>query len=116
MVSVSYFLNYETLLQHTTDVLLQNATKVYYKMCEVFYYKNVTVLLRNMTVITKCEVYCKMTRHIPKIKTFILYFYSLIHLSMTFSHNKSNGIKNLETCPKNEFFTMETLNITSKNN
>ena len=69
-----YYKMRQTLLQNATAILLQNATEVYYKMCQVFYYKmrqllqngsgfllqNVTVLLQNETVITKCDVYYKL--------------------------------------------------------
>ena len=49
-------------------ILLQKTTKVYHKMCHVFYYKMqqfsfkmwqlqiVTILLQNGTVITKCDI------------------------------------------------------------
>ena len=67
--------------------------------------------------ITKCEGYYKMCRHCAKLNMLILRF--LIHLSIVmhtlgFSHNKTNCIRNLETCPKSEFFTMETLHLTNK--
>ena len=54
MDTVSYLVHH--------DDLLQNATKVYYKMREVFYDKMrqllqiETILLRHVTVITKCDV------------------------------------------------------------
>ena len=53
-VTVSYLIHY--------DSLLQNATEIYYKMLQVFYYKMrqllqiATVLLQNATVITKLGV------------------------------------------------------------
>ena len=56
----------QKLLQNVTAILLQNATEVYYKMCQVFYFKmrqllqNAMILLQNATVITKCDVYCKL--------------------------------------------------------
>ena len=50
------------LLQNATAVLLENATKVYYKFRQVFYYKNVIILLQNATVIAKCDCYYKMER------------------------------------------------------
>ena len=105
-ITVSYLICYASLLQNATDVitkcdsffitkrdrsllqngsgfLLQNATEVYNKMRQVFYYKcdsfitkcdsyykmrrfyykmrqllqNATILLQNTTVITKCNVY-----------------------------------------------------------
>ena len=55
----------QTSLQNATVILLQNATKVYYKMHQ-FYYKiqqllqNATILLQNATVITKCDVHYKL--------------------------------------------------------
>ena len=60
-----------------------------------------------------------MRRRRPKLNIFIIC--SLIHLKIAmytlgFSHNKSNCIRNLETCPKKEFFTMELLPITNKSN
>ena len=48
------------------QVLLQNATKVYYKIRQVFYYKMrqllqiVMILLQNAEVIMKCDVYYKL--------------------------------------------------------
>ena len=53
-VTVSHLIRY--------DSLLQNATEVYYKIRQVFYYKmrqlleNETNLLQKATVITKCDV------------------------------------------------------------
>ena len=38
-VTVSYLIYYDSLLQNTIAILLQNATEVYYKMRQVFYYK-----------------------------------------------------------------------------
>ena len=34
----SYLTHYDSLLHDATAVLLQNATEVYYKMCQFFYY------------------------------------------------------------------------------
>ena len=54
MDTVSYLVHH--------DDLLQNATKVYYKMRELFYDKMrqllqiETILLQHVTVITKCDV------------------------------------------------------------
>ena len=66
----------QILLQNTTATLLQNATKVYYKMRRVFCYKMrqfyykmrqllkiVIILLQNTTVITKCDVYYKLRQY-----------------------------------------------------
>ena len=38
-----------------TDILSQNTMKVYYKMCQF-----IQTLLRNVIIITKCDVYYKM--------------------------------------------------------
>ena len=38
-------------MQHATAILLQNAKRVYYKMCQVFYQKNATALLQNATIL-----------------------------------------------------------------
>ena len=58
-------------------LLLQNATKIYYKMHQDFYYKMqqfydkmrlllqiATMLLQNATVIIKCDVYYKLRQNI----------------------------------------------------
>ena len=60
-------------LQNATAILLQNVTEVYYKMPQVFYYKMrqfyykmrqllqiAIILLRNATVITKCNIYYRL--------------------------------------------------------
>ena len=47
-----WFIHYDTLLQNSTDIiksLFQNASE--------FLLQNATILLQNMTVITKCNVY-----------------------------------------------------------
>ena len=44
----------QILLRNATTILLQNATKVYYKMRQVLL-NNTTVLLHNATVISKCN-------------------------------------------------------------
>ena len=49
----------QMLLWNATVILLQNVTKVYCKLRPAFYYKNATVLLQNMTVITKCDDFVK---------------------------------------------------------
>ena len=57
---VPYLVHYDTLLQYATVTLSQNATKVYFKMRQVFYYKmrqfyyKMRQLLQNATFITKC--------------------------------------------------------------
>ena len=38
-VTVSHLIYYDSLLQNTIAILLQNVTEVYYKMRQVFYYK-----------------------------------------------------------------------------
>ena len=62
-VAVSYLIHYDSLLQNATDImtkcgsnLLQNATEVYYKMCQVFYYKMRQFIL-------KCDVYYKLQQY-----------------------------------------------------
>ena len=65
-------------IQNATTVLLQNATQVYYKMRQ-FFVTNVTVLLLNATVITKCDVYYKIaTVHTLALITSTLNTYTLI--------------------------------------
>ena len=67
-VTISYLINY--------DSLVQNATEVYYKMRQVFYYKMrqfyykmqqllqiAMILLQNATVITKCDAYYKLQQY-----------------------------------------------------
>ena len=49
-----YYKKRQTLLQNTTDILSQNTMKVY-KMCQF-----IQTLLRNLIIITKCDVYYKM--------------------------------------------------------
>ena len=66
-------INYDTLLQNATAILLQNATKVYDKMRQVFHYKMrqfylkmrqllqiATILLQNATFITNCDSTSKL--------------------------------------------------------
>ena len=60
-VTVSYLIRYESLLQNATDIftnatanLLQNMSKVYYKMRQVFYYK-MRQLLQIAMFITNCD-------------------------------------------------------------
>ena len=48
-------------MQRQNDTyLLQNATKVDYKMSQVFLLQNTAVLLQNAIVITKCDIYHKI--------------------------------------------------------
>ena len=69
MITVSYLILYGSLLQNAIDIatkcdsnFISNATKVYYKIRQVFYYKmrqllqNASILLQSVTVITKCDV------------------------------------------------------------
>ena len=66
----------QILLQNATVILLENATKGYCKMPQVFYYKmrqfyykmrqllqNATIFLQNATVITKCDIYSKLRQY-----------------------------------------------------
>ena len=61
---------YDSVLQNVTAALFQNATQIYNKMRQAFYYKmrhllqTATVLLQNAAVITKCYVYCKLRQYI----------------------------------------------------
>ena len=54
MVLVSYLVHYNTLLQNG-QVLLKNATKVYYKMRQL--YHKMGRLLQNATFFAKCTVH-----------------------------------------------------------
>ena len=49
-----YYKMRQILLRNATTILLQNATKVYYKMHQVLL-NNTTVLLQNATAIVKCN-------------------------------------------------------------
>lgn len=53
MSLVSYLPYYDALLQNANAVLLQNATKAYYKFRNLFRITNAAVLLKDATVITK---------------------------------------------------------------
>ena len=59
-VTVSYLIRYNSLLQtatqNATAILLQNATEVYYKSCQVFFF------------ITKCDSYYKLRQLYYKIQ------------------------------------------------
>ena len=57
VVTASYLVHYDTLLQNATDISLQYATKVYYKMRSVFLSQNVTVITKCDDFTTKCDVY-----------------------------------------------------------
>ena len=52
----------QLLLQNATVILLQSATEVFCKMCQVLGHllQIVTILLQNATVITKCNVNYKL--------------------------------------------------------
>ena len=54
-VTVSYLMHYDSLLQNATDILLQNAIEVYYKMRQILSQNATAILLQNAT-----EVYYKM--------------------------------------------------------
>ena len=67
-VTVLYLIRYDSLLQNATISLLQNTTKIYYKMRQVFYYMRHLLqigktLLQNATIITKCNVYYKLRQY-----------------------------------------------------
>ena len=53
-------------LAQNAMILLQNSTKIYHKVRELFYYKmrqvlqNAMILLQNASVITKSDVYYKI--------------------------------------------------------
>ena len=72
MVAVSCLVHYDMLLQSTTDInnagtiLLQNATKVYFKMRQVFYYK--------------MQQFCQIAIVIAKCVNFIIK--SVVHYKM----------------------------------
>ena len=66
----AYYKMRQILLQNATAILLQYVTEAFYKMFQVFYYKMrqlfykirqllqiEAILLQNVTVITKCDVY-----------------------------------------------------------
>ena len=57
-----YYKMRKILLQNATVILLQNATEVYYQMRQLL--KIATILLQNVTVITKFDVYCKLRQYI----------------------------------------------------
>ena len=56
----------QLLLQNATIILLQSATEVFCKMCQVLGHllQIVTILLQNATVITKCNVNYKLRQYI----------------------------------------------------
>ena len=63
VITVSYLILYGSLLQNAIDIatkcgsyFISNATKVYSKIRQVFYYKMRLILLQSVTVITKCDV------------------------------------------------------------
>ena len=73
---IPYYKMLQTLLQYATTTLLQNETKNYSKIPQVFSYKmrqfyyefrqflqNMSIFLQNATVITNCDVYYKMRRY-----------------------------------------------------
>ena len=63
---VTLYYKIRQVLAQNAMILLQNSTKIYYKMRELFYYKmrqvlqNAMILLQNATVITKSDVYYKI--------------------------------------------------------
>ena len=71
-VTVCYLIHYDTLLQNTTDVITKRDS-YFITQCDRslsqnasgFLLQNAIVLLQNVTVITKCDVYCKLRQHNP---------------------------------------------------
>ena len=68
MVLILYLVHYDTLLQNAITILLQKATKAYYKMKQLL--QNALILLQNVTFITNCDVYYKMRRYPHALKTY----------------------------------------------
>ena len=66
-VTVSYLIRYNSLLQNATQnataILLQNATEVYYKSCQVFFF-----ITKCDSFITKCDSYYKLRQLYYKIQ------------------------------------------------
>ena len=55
----------QLLLQNATVILLQNATEVFCKICQILGHllQIVMILLKNATVITKCNVNYKLRQY-----------------------------------------------------
>ena len=69
MIAVSYLVQYHTSLQIATYILLQNVTKVYYRMCPIIYHKNAKVLLQNEIILLQNSTsYCKMGQFYHKVE------------------------------------------------
>ena len=94
-VTVSYLIDYESLLQNAAAILLQNATNVYCKMRQVFYYKMrqfyyklrqllqiATILLQNAIVITKSDVYYKLRQYILTRFSSSFFYRELMYFNM----------------------------------
>ena len=54
-----YYKMRQILLENATAILLQNATSLL-QNASGFLLKNATVSIQNVTVITNCDVYCKL--------------------------------------------------------
>ena len=57
-----YYKKPQTLLQNASTILLQNATKVYYKMRQIFITKCDSFITKYNSFIRKCDSYYKMRR------------------------------------------------------
>ena len=84
----------QILLQNVSVILLANATKVYYKIHQVFLLQNVTallqnvtILLQNATVITKCDDFIAKCNSYYKMRD------SLQTATVHLGHNYSRTIK-----------------------
>ena len=64
MVMISYLVHYITLLQNPTDVITK-CDKSLLQNVSAFLLQKATVLLQNVTVITKCDVHNKICQHTP---------------------------------------------------
>ena len=51
----------QILLQNATAILLQNVTKVYYKIRQLL--QTATISLQNVAVIRKCDAYYKLQQY-----------------------------------------------------
>ena len=71
-MTLSYKMRQILLSQNTNAILLQSGTKFYYQMRQVFLLQNATVLLQNVTVITKCDslITNKLQRLLQNAKCF----------------------------------------------
>ena len=60
-LTISYLIHYDSLSLNATAILLQNATKLYYKMRQLL--QIATILLQNATVNSKCDVHYKLRQY-----------------------------------------------------